>query len=142
MPQNGVSKVSSTSMVRRGGEGVGDGEVGVGGDSDDDDDGGAAAGQRRRQRGCTVTGEERGGKHRDGEERGAGIPGGVGVGEEGGAEETTTARPAAAAAEKMCSLTASFELSGAFGLRKFWRGLGAEYIWAVFLQAAGYVNRL
>ena len=29
------------------GEGVGDGEVGVGGDSDDGGDGGAAAGQRR-----------------------------------------------------------------------------------------------
>jgi hypothetical protein len=110
----------------------------VGGDSDDGGDGGATAGQRRLQRGRTVTG---GGRHRDREERGAGIPGGVGVREEGGAEETTAARPAAAAAEKMRSLTASFELNGAFGLRKFRGGLGAEYIWAAFLQAVCYVNR-
>ena len=36
---------------------------------------------------------------------GAGIPGGVGVGEEGDVEETTAARPAAGAAEKMRSVT-------------------------------------
>ena len=68
------------------------------------------------------------------EERGAGIPGGVGVEEEGDAEEATV--------EKMHSLTASFELSGAFGLRNFRGGLGAEYIWAAFLQAVGIDHRL
>jgi len=37
-----------------------------------------------------------------------------GVGEEDGAEETAAPRPVAAVAEKMRSLTASFDLSDAF----------------------------
>jgi len=114
------------SVVLRGGEGVGDEEVGVGGGG-----GGEAVEGGWRQRPHRVEGSVEVGV-RVGEERGAGIPGGVGVGEERGVEERRRRDQRWRWWKIASARRRGFETTWRLRLENFW-GLGTTYIRATSL---------